>query len=100
METNSLITNKKKKRASFIKIKIITDDFKLNLFPIPLWLTKTTVSIIVKLFLIFNKDETDKNEIKQITETFKLVIKELKRYPPFKLVEIESKNKTIIIQTK
>ncbi len=96
---------KRKKRASFLKIYIKTDDVKLNIIPIPLWLAKGCISIILRLIKFSMKfsndfDQVSKEDINEVLDSTKLIIREIKRYPPFSIIELESGDTKISIKTK
>jgi len=97
---------KRKKRATFLKIYIKTDDFKLNVIPIPLWLTKGTLTMVLRMMKVamrFNKNNhssLNQADITDILLSIKSIINEIKSYPPFSIVEIESHDTKIVIKTK
>lgn len=98
------ISNSKKQTASFLKIYIQNDDFKLNIIPIPLFFAKAAISFIMRLYrfsLNFHKDSTlSKYDVNDILKSIKQIVKELKNHPPFDIVEIDSKDTKISIRTK
>ncbi len=101
-------TNKKKfkKHASFLKIYIQTESFKLNVIPIPLWFARGTLMFSLNILKIVShfmkKDISNMSnvDINEILDTSKTVLKEIRHYPPFSIVEIESHDTKISIRTK
>jgi hypothetical protein len=91
-----------KQKASFIKIYIQSGRFKLNLFPIPFFLSRFTISFLLRIMVKGLKEEQDltTEQIHDLLSIGKLIFKELKHYPPFVLLELEEPNTKIIIKTK
>ncbi|QVK18126.1 hypothetical protein KHQ81_15075 [Mycoplasmatota bacterium] len=100
------VRKSRKRHGTFLKIYIKTDDIKLNIIPIPLWLAKGTISFIlrtIKLFMRLSKKEFDSfstSDINEVLTGVKSIIKEIRRYPPFSIVEIETGDTKISIRTK
>lgn len=89
-----------KTRAHFIKINIQGTGHYLNLPPIPLVFTSSLVSILVLIYKLFNKEEgMDEQLDKETIATLKKVIKELKYYPPFTLIEIKNNEQLFLFKT-
>ncbi len=92
---------KPKKHASYLKIYIKTADYKLNLISIPLWLTKEILIFILKISKFVNRFNENTNvDIEEILRQTKTIIKELRKHPPFSIVEIKTKDTNILIRTK
>lgn len=104
---NDLMTStqlKKKSHASFLKIYIQSGKFKLNMIPIPLFFAKWSVSFIVRLyrFSLRFQDNPDlsKHDVNEILHVCKSIAKEIRKHPPFDIIEVETKDTKIYIRTK
>ncbi|MDF2699862.1 MAG: hypothetical protein K0Q49_1418 [Haloplasmataceae bacterium] len=89
-----------KKKANFIKIYIKNEDHKLNFPPIPFFMTTTIISIAKRIYLLTKKKQNNDIDVQEVLNDLVKILKELKNYPPFELVTVESENTLIIIKTK
>jgi len=90
-----------RKKAKFIKVKVIDGENgkKVNIPPIPLGLVSGLTSFGLLLGAKFSEDE----DLKKINrKDLKKVFDELKKHPPFKLVDVldESDGTVVEIYTK
>jgi hypothetical protein len=107
LETKDFILSSKRKKTHAIKISIKSEDFKLNLIPIPYFLAKFGLSFAlrhaIKGSLKQKKDnsqfELSTKDMEELLLSTKLIISELKNYPPFVLVEVKTKDTEIYIRT-
>ena len=92
-----------KKHAHFLKVYIKADNVKLNFPPIPLIFIRGILSIILPIIKIVFKSKKDKfneQDLEQFIPIIKLVMKELRDFPPFTLVEVEAQDAHVLIKTK
>ena len=105
---NHIISNTNKKHAHFLKIYIKADKVKLSFPPIPLICVRGLMSIALSILkLIYKKKQQSINiselkevDILELLNSIKYLIKDLKNYPPFSLIDIETNDTKIIIKTK
>jgi hypothetical protein len=93
--------NIKEKKAKFIKVKVIDGEEgkKVNIPPLPLGMVSGLTSFGLMLGAKFSDDE----DLKKINrKDLKKVFDELKKHPPFKLVDVvdESDGTVVEIYTK
>jgi hypothetical protein len=90
---------KVRKKAKKLKIQIVKDKKHINIPAMPFWLINFIISIVFGLAKITLRflDEKDQefNILNHINSNdIKSLIRELKKYEPFDLVNIENSDKT------
>jgi len=90
------------KKATKLKITIVDDEKKINLPGIPFWLIEFLIDLgfglsSIALKFIKEIDEDTKKILDSIDrKDIKQMIKELKKYGPFELVNIREGDKTYV----
>ncbi|MFS8542009.1 MAG: hypothetical protein LOD89_07960 [Tissierellales bacterium] len=89
---------KRKKKATKLKIQVVEDGKHINIPAMPFWLINFIINIIIglaKITLIFlNEKDEEFHILNRINSNdIKSLIREIRKYKPFDLLDIEYSDK-------